>query len=556
LTFDRSNVDRAPVGATCHAGPVNGAGVAEPGHERRSPDGQGNLDVAALDASFDAVVVIDPGGHVRVWNAAAEQLFGYSRAEALGRRLAELVVPVELRERHQAGLDRHRIGDGSMNVNRRVQLPALRADGSQFTVELSIMPVVEAGELVFVGWVREVAPETRWGDVDIARESELRSMGERLRTLVANLPLGVIVEDQDRNLLLANDELLQIFAMDRLEALGIAGRAVNVGAAFAYLFDEPDAFLARREEIIEQRERVLNERLESIAGSIYERSFLPIVVDGRFEGQVWLWRDVSAQVEAERSRERAFDAEVALNHTLQEQVATLAELNRLKSEFVATVSHELRTPLTAVVGFSELLMEEEGLTDEQHEYVEVIDRSAARLLRLVGDLMLLARAESGGLELEIGALDVAKLCREAAEESAPADQGRGVTMTTDIVDGPRGRGDAVRLRQVIDNLMSNARKFTPSGGTVTLRARSHGDDWIVEVADTGIGIAPEEQEHIFDRFYRASNAAHDHAPGIGLGLAVTRAIVELHGGTISLSSELGVGTTVRVALPLAGPAGS
>ncbi|MFN8027744.1 MAG: ATP-binding protein [Acidimicrobiia bacterium] len=506
---------------------------------------------AAFDAAFHAAIMIDAAGTVTEWNGAAEGSSGI-RADAVGRDLADLVIPEELRERHRTAIARHRLGDGSMYVNRRVQ-PAQRADGTRLTVEVSITPLVDSGELAFVGWVREVAPEMVWGDELIERESELRNMGERLRTLVANLPLGVIVEDEDRNLILVNDELLRIFSLDRLAALDTAGTAVNVGAAFAGLFPDPDGFLSRREAVLDARERVLAERIATAAGGVLERSFLPIVVDGRYEGQVWLWRDVTTQVEEERSRERALEAEVTLNEALQEQVASLAELNRLKSEFVATVSHELRTPLTAVVGFSELLMMEEGLTDDQREFVEVIDRSAGRLLRLVGDLMFLARAEAGGLELQVADVDVAQLCREAAEESAPADHERGVTTVAQVTDGPPMRADAVRVRQVVDNLLSNARKFTPAGGTITLRAEPANDGWRLEVADTGIGIAPEEQEHIFDRFYRASNAAHGHAAGIGLGLAVCQVIVDLHGGAIALSSTLGVGTTVRVVLPLSGP---
>lgn len=496
---------------------------------------------AALAASFDAGFVVDRDGRVLQGNAAAQQLFGYEHTSMIGRALTDLVVPDDDR-------------DGLRGPRTRFPVAAVHADGSQLASELSVAPLAADDTAAddapaFLVWVREVAPALRWGVELIERESELRNMGERLRTLVANLPLGVIVEDQDRNLLLANDQLLQIFAMERDEALEIAGRPVNIGAAFAELFSDPDAFVARREAVIAKREQVLNERIETAAGHVFERSFFPILVDDRFEGQVWLWRDVNAQVEAERAHERAFEAEVALNAALQAQVESLADLNRLKSEFVATVSHELRTPLTTVVGFAELLLAEPGLTDEQREFVEVIDRSGDRLLRLVGDLMLLARAEAGGLQLELGDLDVARLCREAAEESVPADQRRGITMTTDIGDGPPARGDAVRLRQVIDNLLSNARKFTPNGGRVSLGAQAEGDGWLIEVADTGIGIAPDEQAHIFERFYRASNAGLDQAPGIGLGLAVTRAIVELHGGTITLRSTPGEGTTVSVVLP-------
>jgi len=513
-----------------------------------------HVHMSAFEAAFDGVIVADREGRVRVWNRKAEDIFGYKSEDALGRTISELIVPADLRERHEAGMRRIHPGDGSMNVNRRVRFPAVRADRSSLEVELSIAPHMSDGALLFVGFVREVAPELRWGDELVERESELRSLGERLRTLVANLFLGVIIEDEHRNLLLANEEMFRLFAMDRNAAVAVARRPENVGAAFAYLFADPEGFLARREEILERREMVVDERVVAADGRVLERDYVPIFVDGDYAGHVWLWRDISAQAAAELSRDRALSAEQEITRTLQEQNTALAELNRLKSEFVATVSHELRTPLTSVVGFSELLADDDTLSSEQREYVDVIERSAERLLRLVGDLMLLARAESGGLQLELSEIDVAHLCRDAVVEAAPAHHGRGVLWESDIVDGPPARADGVRLRQVVDNLMSNARKFTPPGGLVSLSAHPGASGWVIEVSDTGIGIAPDEQEHIFDRFFRASNATADHAPGIGLGLAVTRAIVELHGGTVSLTSNLGVGTTVRVEIPATGPA--
>jgi signal transduction histidine kinase/HAMP domain-containing protein len=236
------------------------------------------------------------------------------------------------------------------------------------------------------------------------------------------------------------------------------------------------------------------------------------------------------------------------------------EAERVKEEFFALVSHELRTPLTAVLGYVELVLAEHSHPDadhaEQHRHLEIVERNAQRLLRLVGDLLFAAQVESGSLLLDPGVVELAQITREAVEAARPRAEDAGILLTAQIDPLPPTVGDRDRLTQVLDNLISNALKFTPGGGRVEVRIGAVGEDARLQVSDTGVGVPQEEQSRLFDRFFRASNATSRAVPGVGLGLMIVRAIVAAHGGTIAVASEVGAGTTFTVRLPLQAPEGS
>jgi signal transduction histidine kinase len=249
---------------------------------------------------------------------------------------------------------------------------------------------------------------------------------------------------------------------------------------------------------------------------------------------------------------------IAENGSVAGRIFTLREvtderqLQRLKDEFVATVTHELRTPLTSIVGFVELLLSGEAgvLTDDQRNFLGIVERNSARLLHLVGDLLFVARLEAGLLELERGEVNLDTLVAESVEAARPAaDQGK-ITVEFAPAGVPLLDADAVRLAQLVDNLLSNAVKFTPPGGHVEVATALRGDTTILTVSDTGIGIPNAEKDHLFQRFFRASSATGVAIPGTGLGLSITKAIAEAHGGSIAASDRPGGGTTFTVELPL------
>jgi signal transduction histidine kinase len=250
--------------------------------------------------------------------------------------------------------------------------------------------------------------------------------------------------------------------------------------------------------------------------------------------------------------ERAARAEAeSVQRLLAEQNDQLRELDRLKDEFVSLVSHELRTPLTSIRGYVELLLEEEGqLDDDQRRFLEIVNRNSERLLALVADLLFLAQIDAGKPAIELGQVDLNRIVEECVEASSPVADSKGIALSLQARRLPKLAGDPARLAQVLDNLVSYALKFTPSGGSVEIRIRAEDGEAVLEVQDTGLGIPEDEQDQLFERFFRSSSSTEAAIPGTGLGLTITKAIVERHGGTIEVESAPHAGTTVRVRLPL------
>jgi signal transduction histidine kinase len=283
-------------------------------------------------------------------------------------------------------------------------------------------------------------------------------------------------------------------------------------------------------------------------------SLFPIL--GRVTRQLEERKRRLSQLAEERGRlleaERAARTEAeAVQRLLAEQNERLRELDRLKDEFVSLVSHELRTPLTSIRGYIELLLDDETPSaDRRRRYLEIVDRNSERLLELVSDLLFLAQIEAGKLAIERGQVDLSKIVEECIETSSPVADSRGIELSAQIERVPRLEGDRARLAQVLDNLVSNGLKFTESGGRVDVWLRADNGTAVLEVEDTGAGIPVDEQEHLFERFFRSSTATENAVPGTGLGLTITKAIVERHGGRIEVESAENAGTTVRVSLPL------
>ncbi len=245
-----------------------------------------------------------------------------------------------------------------------------------------------------------------------------------------------------------------------------------------------------------------------------------------------------------------FDGAVLAYH----DITDLMTAARLKDEFVATVSHELRTPLTSIVGYVDVLLEDvEEIPEDARPFLLTVQRNARRLHRLVDDLLSDA-LKLGKAELHLGRISLAAVVRASAVEAEKTAHGAGLEFEFTV-----GRailevqGDSERLAQVVDNVFNNAIKFTPRGGKVSGSVDREGREAVVRISDTGRGIPPEELEDVFVKFFRSPGVQVDAIPGTGLGLAISKTIIEAHGGTIDVASTVGVGTTLEIRLPLAGP---
>ncbi|MGC3999797.1 MAG: HAMP domain-containing sensor histidine kinase [Anaeromyxobacter sp.] len=245
------------------------------------------------------------------------------------------------------------------------------------------------------------------------------------------------------------------------------------------------------------------------------------------------------------------------NQRLEDSYAKLKELDRLKSNFLATMSHELRTPLTSVIGYSEMMLEGLGgpLTAEQREYLGIIMEKGENLLQLITSILDISKIEAGRVRLVLSEVDAAQLMRDAVATLLPLARKKGLKVSCDAGALPRVMADRDKLRQCLVNLCSNAVKFTPAGGSVTVRGELvTAERLAIHVTDTGIGISQEHLDKVFDVFFQVDGSSTREYGGAGLGLAIVRSFVEAHGGEVKVRSTAGAGSTFTVVLPLNNPA--
>jgi signal transduction histidine kinase len=289
--------------------------------------------------------------------------------------------------------------------------------------------------------------------------------------------------------------------------------------------------------------------------------FAPMLWEGRGIGAIWVGRaSVGEFSEKEIALLKTFadQAVIAIQNAklfreIQDKSHQLEIANQHKSAFLANMSHELRTPLNAVIGFSEMLAARYfgDLTEKQAEYVNDIHGSGKHLLSLINDILDLSKIEAGRMELEAVGFDLRAALENAITLVRERAQRGGVALRLDTDPGLGAfRGDERKLKQVVLNLLSNAVKFTPRGGTVDVAAKRADGAVEIAVRDTGQGIAPEDHEAIFEAFRQVGTDATRKREGTGLGLALTRRFVELHGGTIRVESAVGKGSTFTVRLPM------
>jgi signal transduction histidine kinase len=374
----------------------------------------------------------------------------------------------------------------------------------------------------------------------------LADQTERLNCLIASAIPGILITDEQGLITHVSQSFGALYGIEAPERL-VGTRGAAVLRRVQRVFADPRAFARRSADVVRARLPVTGEQFGCADGRTIECDYWPVLVDGRWRGDLWLSWDMSDRTELERQRQRMLEAEV-------EQNARLRKVDEERNQFLAIVSHELRTPLTSIVSFCELIRGEAGgLTPEGMRFLDIIERNADRLHRLIGDLLMLDRVEAGALPLDLEEVSIPELTAEAVRSASPGAARQEVTIVVSTGEGPPVAGDARRLTQVLDNLLANAVKFSHRNGVVRVTATCEGRTWRIDVADSGIGIPPAEADQLFTRFVRASNARTAGLPGIGLGLSIVKVLAEMHGGRVEVHSVLGLGSTFSVYLPAAGP---
>jgi signal transduction histidine kinase len=392
-------------------------------------------------------------------------------------------------------------------------------------------------------------------DAEDANTQSLTHLG-RLTSLITSMPAGVIVEDENGVVVLANDNFCEIFEVPLNPTELVGCHCEQFIPSATELVEDSATFGHRVAEILEARQRVLSEEIRFRNGRVTERDYLPIHSDDLYRGCLWVYHDVTHRRAQELEREHLLhetqrmrnEAEIS-RESLAQRNKLLRELDRAKDELIASVSHELRTPLTAITGFADVLLRTPDLPAEALEYATIIARNSERLAVLVDDLLVLKGVGAASLKLNVQPVCLEKAVRESIESIRPLAEQQKLTLEMTIDTVPAIMADEVRIHQMLNNLLTNAVKFTPEGGRISIALANQGRNVTIVVTDSGVGIPHDEIARLFDTFYRASNVKDSRFGGTGLGLSIVQAIVALHQGSIDVKSVLGAGTTITVSLP-------
>jgi PAS domain S-box-containing protein len=458
-----------------------------------------------------AVVTVDRDGVVTSWNLAAEELFGYSRDEAIGRNLDDLVVGQDLR-RQAVSYDEALRAGRFHAVTRRA-----RRDGTLADVELIVVPVIEGSEAT--GYL------VIYHDI-----SELQRQKQYYQSLLEASPTAIVTIDPDHQVTSWNPAAEKLFGYGREEAIGQDIDALVANSEAVH----HEAVQLNRQTREAGQVRLTTRRTRK-DGSLVDVDVraVPIRVGHEMVGLYAIYHDIS---ELQRAREQA-------------ETATQA-----KSAFLATMSHEIRTPMNAVIGMTGLLVDTE-LTPEQRTYAEVIRSSGEALMAIIDDILDFSKIEAGRLDLERRPFDLRSCVESALELVATSASGKGLNLAylfdqrlpSAIV------GDATRLRQILINLLNNAIKFTDTGEVVLSvngKALESDEEQVgrwhrlhFAVRDSGIGIPKDRQSSLFESFSQVDASTTRRYGGTGLGLAISKRLCELMGGTIWVESQVGMGST-------------
>ena len=483
---------------------------------------------AILSASLDAIITINGESTVLEFNEPAERLFGYSRDEAIGAPLAELIIPPALREAHHAGMTRYlETGHGPV-LGQRVEITAIRKGGAEFPVELTISPHTIRGERCFTAFVRDLT-----ATADLNRQLRLT------RFTVDQSRDAVMWVAPDASFIYVNDAACEMVGYSRDELLGM--RVFDIEAALTEeLWPEHWDDLRRRRAFVLQSEHRRRD------GSTYPVEVACNYIEhegGEFNCVVA--RDISERME---QRQELVHAARELENALERA----NEASEAKTAFLAHMSHELRTPLTGVLGFSKMLRNPNRDPSERDAVLDKIDRNGRALLDIINSILDLSKIETGAATLNESEVNLRSALASSTSAVAATALDKGVDFSVVAEPGVpvRFRSDKVRLKQILTNLLSNAVKYTDQGSVQLRVSASSGENptLLLDVRDTGRGIAGEQQSRMFQAFERGE--ATIEIGGTGLGLAIVSRLVEMLGGSIELQSTPGEGSEFRVRLPL------
>jgi PAS domain S-box-containing protein len=485
-----------------------------------SPDLAALRLAAVIESSDDAIFSEDRDGRIDSWNRSACKLFGYTAEEAIGQPI-DIIVPDS--ERASAARLTQAILTGGTPDH--FQGYRKRRSGELVPVSLAMSPIkAEDGRIIGVSTIAR----------DIGKQLLVERDALRLAAIVDSSEDAIVSKDLNSIVQTWNKAAARMFGYSAEEAVG---RSIRIIIPPERQGEEDDVLDHIRRGVAVSHFETVRVRKD---GSRIDISLTVSPIrdhEGRVIGASKIARDIGAHKELLRK---------------------LGEANRVKDEFLATLSHELRTPLNAVLGYTQMLRTGKVADARRQQVVEIIERNAHLLSQLVSDVLDVSSIVTGKIRLKPAPVDLLHVARAAADVVRPSIDAKNITFSL-TTDGSSmiAQADADRLQQAFWNLLSNAAKFTPEGGRITMDLSRTPDGAQVTVTDSGVGIPRDFLPHVFERFRQLENGTRRDYGGLGLGLSLVRYFVELHGGRVIAESDgPGKGATFRVVLPLTTPQAS
>ena len=470
---------------------------------------------AIVQGALDAMVTMDRNGTVVEWNPQAEEIFGFTGKEAVGKLLAELIIPAQCREAHAKGLQRFLSAGQEKILRRRIEVTALRKNGEEFPVELTVIPLRLGEQILFSSFIRDISERKRGEDA-------LRQTTSFIESMFEHLPNMVFVKDaKDLRFTRLNKAGEELLGYSRSELLGK---------------NDDDFFPKKEAEFFTAKDR---ETLSS--GVLVDIPEEPIQT--KTKGMRLLHTKKIPICDSSGTPQYLLGISEDITERKMDEAALVAarlaaeEASKAKSDFLANMSHEMRTPLNAITGITDFLTQT-PLSPEQLSLIRRCGTASDSLLHMIEDLLLIAKTESGTLKLVAEPFMLDQVVTECTELLGKEAQDKGLSLTRHMDSNLPAQliGDAHRLQQVLLNLIRNAIKFTPTGSIAIhispLSQQSDHAEVLFKVVDTGVGIPAGQHERIFERFMQADSHSARRYGGVGLGLSICKQLVELMGGRI------------------------